>query len=118
MSALKVHEAGRATWAKLKALQPAAQVSESDYEFAFCSGYEFAKREQSVADAKVIAELRVVVGPKLECGWYAVEHAPYDPRRRVVGQSDEPLLQCPRYAVSSHPAPPEYAEWRRSREGR
>lgn len=68
MSNYKIHQAGRDAWATMKAVQPNAAVTESDYEFAFCSGYDFAIRET----VEVIAEQSTALGPKLPCGRFAL----------------------------------------------
>lgn len=43
MSTFNIHEAGRTAWHTALAAQPNLQISQSDYEFAFCSGYEYGK---------------------------------------------------------------------------
>lgn len=101
MSDYKVHQAGRDAWSSMKATQPNAAVTESDYEFAFCSGYEFAKRET----AQVIAEQSAALGPKLPCGRFAV-FTTYRP----AYQAEPAVLSCP-CGNYCHNVPPEYDAW-------
>ena len=88
MSEFKVHEAARAAWARVQLL---TGVSESDYEFAFCSGYEYAKREQATAarcttpslDLNAIAEEIVVWFVRID-----------DPQRSKRLSEVLSILQC------------------------
>lgn len=78
-----------------------------------CQIFSWSHGDQCYEDLKREAvELRAVCGPKMPCGCYAVE---------CVRDGDRIL--CPRYgldhiAVGDTRITPEYAEWRRSREGR